>query len=182
MANVTSDTTVNIGGLSNGNAYSDSGCNSFVGSRTISSGNSTATFYYKNNSAETVTLRAMDNAGSLSEGTLGVTVGSSPTKLVMTGSATISTGSCNLYTVTSKDNTDAAANVTSTTTVNIGGLSNGNAYSDSGCNSSVGSRTISSGSSSTTFYYKNGQAQTVTLRAMDNAGVLTEGDLSVTVQ
>lgn len=62
ISNVTSLTTVNLSDTGSGVFYSDSTCSSPVTSVTISSGTSSAAFYFLDSAAESTTLTALDDA------------------------------------------------------------------------------------------------------------------------
>ncbi|HEX4924898.1 MAG TPA: hypothetical protein VFV50_12470, partial [Bdellovibrionales bacterium] len=150
---------------------------------TISASSSSTTFRYKDNTAEAVTLTGTDNAGNLTADTLNITVG--PNHLIITGNSPINAGSCQLYTVTSRDATNTAAAVLVNTQVNLGdGAASGVFYAaaDNTCaGAPVANVTIPAASSSITFRYKDDVAEPVTLTGTDNAAVLTAASTNITV-
>src|SRR5207237_1431944 len=106
VSNVTSNTTVNLTGGGSGVFYSDSSCTggNNITTRVINSGSSSATYYFKDSTAESLTL-SVDNGGGLTAGTFGLTVNpGSPTKFILTGTSPITAATCSgALTVTTKD-------------------------------------------------------------------------------
>jgi hypothetical protein len=107
----------------------------------------------------TVSLGAVNNTDTVSGKNVAL-VPSGPTKLafttvVVSGAVAQCLGP---ITVQTQDASSAPTNVTAITTVNLatdnGGTGSGGFFSDSGCSTSVTSRTIASGSNSTSFFYK----------------------------
>jgi hypothetical protein len=74
-AKATSSTTINLSGEGSGTFYSDAACTSSITSRTIATNASTATFYFKDTTTESLTLTAAGT--SLTSGTLSMIVASS---------------------------------------------------------------------------------------------------------
>ncbi|HEX4925201.1 MAG TPA: hypothetical protein VFV50_14000, partial [Bdellovibrionales bacterium] len=150
---------------------------------TITSGSSSGTFYFKDTVAAQRTIAVADNAADLAGSNMTVDVG--PDRLVITGSQTPPTGTCQLYTVTAKDSATNTANVLVNTQVNLddGGAA-GTLYAaaDNTCvGAAITDITITAGQSSGQFRYKNNTAENVTLTADDPAaGGLTSGTLSLT--
>lgn len=161
--NVASTTTVNLTGNGAGAFYSDSGCTSTLspGSLSISSGTSSAMFYFKTNTNVAYTLSAADNAAVLTAGTLLVT--SKANLLVFTGPTNLTPGACSsAYTVTNRNGAGSAVAVTATITLAGGGT--GAFYSDSGCTTSITTLSLSSASSAN-FYFKDVNNEYLTFSA-----------------
>ena len=72
--NVTSSVQVNLTGAGAGVFYSDSGCSSSVTNVTIAASSSAQSFYFKDTTAQSVTLAEADNAAVLTGTNIGVTV------------------------------------------------------------------------------------------------------------
>ncbi len=180
-ANALADITVNLtDGAAAGAFYSDNVCGSLITTKTITGGTNVSTIYYKDNTAEAITLSAADNAASLATSTLSVTT--QPDHLAITGSSSFKSGTCQAYTVTSKDAANANANVAANLTVNLSdGVASGVFYSDNVCSAVITASTILAASSSTIVYYQNNTAESATLNADDAAVVVTSGTISVTV-
>jgi hypothetical protein len=187
-ANVLSSTTVNLTkGATSGVFYAagDTTCSGgAVTTATIASGTNSTTFRYADSVAETATLTATDAAASLTASNLTVVTG--PLKYIITGTSPILSGTCTLYTVTTKDaanNTANALSALSLTTL-TDGTATGDFYApgDTTCSGgTISSLAISSGTSSTTFRWKDTTAEAITLTADDGAGGLNPGTLAVTV-
>ena len=77
--------TVNLGGAGAGAFYSDAGCTIPVVTATIAALTSSTSFYYQNNTVQTVTLTVNDAAAVLTGDSLIVTV-DGPTQLAVLGS------------------------------------------------------------------------------------------------
>jgi len=77
----------------------------------IGSGANQAQVRYRDDTAEAVTLTAADAIAFLNSGTFNLTMGAS--KLVMSGPANAPAAACSLFTITSKDQSGNATNVTS---------------------------------------------------------------------
>ncbi len=180
VTNATANLTVNLSGKGTGSFNSDSSCDIGLSpeNKTISTGQSTAQFFFKDTKAEALTLQA--SATGLTAGTQAVTVNpAAVNKLVMTGPGSVSAGSCATYTVTSQDFFNNVSNVTSNTTVNLSGNGSGSFYSNNGCTSATNSKVLASGTSATVIYFKDTVGENLTLRA--TASGLNQASLGVTV-
>jgi hypothetical protein len=185
-AGVLSNTTVNVSdaaALGNFYAPGDTTCaGGTITSQTILSGANSASFRYKDLTGESLTLNADDAVAYLNSGTLPLTVG--PDHLVATGTSPIRAGDCTAYTITSKDLTGVAKNVTVATTVNLTGIASGNFYAtaDTTCvGGTVTTTSIASGANNVVVYYKDDTAQTPTLAFVDNAAYLASTTLPIVV-
>ncbi len=69
-----SDVTIALGGNGSGVFYSDSSCLSAIMATSISAGSSSTTLYFRNATAESLTLTATDQSGLLAPGSRGFTV------------------------------------------------------------------------------------------------------------
>ncbi|MCM2279940.1 MAG: hypothetical protein NDJ89_17845 [Oligoflexia bacterium] len=175
-------TTVLLSGGGSGTFYTNSDCTGSTTSVGIASGGGAKNFYFKDTTAESLILAAADQAGTLTGSTLPFTItAGAATQLALTGSASITAGSCATYTVTAKDVNGNATTVTSAKTINLGGAGAGTYYSGSGCSGSITSIVIDSGAGSTTVYFKDTTAQSLTLSATDATASLTASNLGVTV-
>jgi hypothetical protein len=161
-------------------------------STTITTGNTTANFYYKNNSTSgsPYTLTASDNSSapdgatgivdattsySVTAGTATVAVLSPSTQSVTAGAAT------SAITLTTKDSLGNTVAVGSNTTFTLSDGGNGGVFSTSGSGGpfTATNVVVTSGSSTATFFYKNNTTGSYTLTA-HNAG-FTDGTTSVLV-
>jgi len=159
---------------------------------TILSGNTTANFYYKNNSTSgsPYTLTASDNSTapdgatgivdattsySVTAGTATVAVLTPSTQSVTAGTATTA------ITLTTKDSLGNTVPVASNTTFTLSDGGNGGVFSTTGSGGpfTATNITVNSGSSSATLYYKNNTSGSYTLTA-HNAS-FTDGTTSVLV-
>lgn len=173
-------TTVNLSDTGSGVFYTDGGCQTSTTSVTIAAFSSRATVYFMDNTTESTTLTAADNASLLTAGSLTVNVAGA-SKLAVVGSTNIDANVCTAYQAQAQNGAGSPTNVTTNTIVNLSGGSLGNFFSDSGCSSTVSQVLIPLNNSSATFYFKDTVADTAVLTATDNAGLLTTGSLSVTV-
>jgi uncharacterized delta-60 repeat protein len=73
-SNVSAPLTVNLSGAGAGGFYSDAGCSATIATVAITTGNSSATFYYTNASTAAVVLQASDAGAVLTTATLGLSV------------------------------------------------------------------------------------------------------------
>jgi len=188
--NVTQDTVFSLTSNSTGTAtfYSDAGGTSAITQATISSGSSSATFYYKDTNTGTPTVTATRTSGmSLGSDTHGLTVNAGTASQVnLTGPATATAGAVSTaFTLTSQDAGGNASNVTANTKFDLSSNSSGTKvfYSDAGGTSVITQVTIANGTSTATFYYKDSNSGTPTLTAAWNSGSTDLGSdtLQVTV-
>jgi hypothetical protein len=106
---VLTNTTVALtDGAASGTFYSDNVCGSSITQTSIASGDSTSTVYYSNTTSESITLGASDAATVLATANLNVTAG--PDRFILTGNATFKSGTCQTFTVTTKDAAGNTAN------------------------------------------------------------------------
>jgi alpha-tubulin suppressor-like RCC1 family protein len=182
-ANVVSPTTVNLGTSGSGLFYSSADSTCTGGSITngmIAGGTSSATFRYKDDVASSLNLTG--SAVGLTSGNLAVTIG--PDRLAITGNTSMTSGTCELYTVVAKDTALNTANVLSSTQVMLSdgaGVGIFYASGDTSCSGgAITDVTIANGTSSVAFRYKNTAAESVTLNGNDNATLLSSANLGVT--
>lgn len=178
-ANVTATTTVNLSGAGTGAFYSDSNCTQAVTFVTITTGQNSAAFYYKGSSSETVKLAV--SASGLAGTTITVSVTfTTPTTLTLGGPTTLQIKDCSsAYTVTTKNAQNETTAVAQNIQITLSGAGNGSFYSDSTCSTTIGNVTITTGNTSSTFYYKNNQAESVTLLASSSS--LSTASVNLTV-
>lgn len=163
---------VNFSGAGTGAFYSDSACTASVSSMTLSSSQTSLGFYYKAPSAQSVTL-AVDDAGlpDLTAATLPVTVnaaagGGMSLTLKFSGPASINTGTCSPFALTSVDSQGASVATSSNLSVSLMGAGGGDFYSDTGCTTSLsGTATIATGTSLKYIYFKAAAAQNLVFSA-----------------
>lgn len=152
---VSSFTVINMSNTGNGTFYSDSSCTSSITSFSYVPGDHTKFVYFKNQSAESLTLD-LDDSGALSAASLAVTTTALPaSKLEITGTFSIPVNSCESYSISTTDALGNAVNVGSNLTVNLTKAAAGDFYSDAGCSSSTTTAVILSGTSSITVYYES---------------------------
>lgn len=175
----TGSTGITFGGNGAGTFYSDAGCSVASNTATIAVGSSTALVYLRDATIESLTLTA--TGGGLTAGSLPASVvAGSPSKLGLTGPPTATTGVCaGPYTVSVKDVNNNAATAAADISVALGGPGQGVFYSDGACSSQSSSAKITNGSSSTTFYFKDGTAESVTLTT--NSTSLSAANYAVTI-
>lgn len=173
-----SNTSVTIGGLGSGSIFSNSTCTSSLSGVTILSGQSSENFYYKNPTAESITMTASLSTYTAGSKSFSTTSG----QLTLTGASTSWAGTtCTAITLSTLDTTGAAMNMITDAAVTMSGLGNGGTYSDAACTTSYTTPIVSSGSSSKIFYYKNTTAQAITMTANISLYATTAGTLSHTV-
>ena len=104
-SNATSTVQVNLTGGGTGAFYTGSGCTGAVTNISIANGTSAGMFYFKDTSAQTLTLSAADNAGQLTTGTQGLVVNPAAASiLIASGFANpASAGVASTLTVVAKD-------------------------------------------------------------------------------
>jgi hypothetical protein len=173
-------TTVNLSGGGAGTFYSDASCSTTATSVSIANGASTAAFYFKDGTAEALTLAA--GATGLSSGSIALTVTSgTPAQLVVSAPSSVAAGLCsNAFTVYSRDASGNNANVPSNKTVNLSGQGTGSFYSDSGCVTPVAAVVINSGANSTSFWFKDTKAETLTVGTASSGLISSSVSYTVT--
>ncbi|MGK5084548.1 hypothetical protein WDW37_14730, partial [Bdellovibrionota bacterium FG-1] len=167
-----------------GTFYTDACSTPAAGSAiTIANGANSGTFYYKSTGSGARSLTASAASGVILSNTLAATV--TPSKFAVTVvAASFDNATCGgPFTITSQNSTSTTANATSTLTVDLShtGGAHGVFYSDA-CSTTTTTATITAGTSTATFYYKDTTAsETPTLTAADHAGSLTSGTVGVTI-
>jgi alpha-tubulin suppressor-like RCC1 family protein len=192
-----SELTVNLSGNSFGALYSNSSCTgSTISSIKIPALSSFGVFYYKNAAVEKVILRA-DSDTEVSSSYKMVDIISSnsnlgangeagptyvPIQLLVSGPSQVLTGSCGgQYSVASADSNGAVVPVQNTEVVTLtNGAGNGLFFSDSACANQITALTFQSGQSVKNFYFKDTQAESVSLQAYSDN--LIYGSFAVQVQ
>jgi alpha-tubulin suppressor-like RCC1 family protein len=179
-------TLANIGG--SGTFYSDA-CTTSTSTVTISSGSSYASFYYRNTTAQNSLMTA--SGTGLGVASLPLVINNSantitnptyvPIKWLVSGPTSVLSSSCGgRFTVTSADSSNQAVPVQADELVTLtNGAGNGIFYSDAGCNTVISTATFANGTSQKSFYFKDGQAESVSLQAY--SANLIYGSLSVQV-
>jgi hypothetical protein len=176
---------VGLGGTS-GSFYTSPSCGgAAIGTNvTIPMSSVSATIYFKDIAAETLTLHISDPSLALNN-SQNITIGVSPSALAISGPmpATAKSSVCaGPFTINTLDGAAATTAVINPVTVNLsGGGSAGTFYSDAACTTSVTSFVFTAGQSAKTFYFVGlapTNASPLTLRAADNAAVLAAGTLS----
>lgn len=180
--NVSSNTTVTLGGAGTGLFYSDSGCTSSQSTVDINTGSSLAYIYYKSTTAQNLVFSA--TAVSASTTTIPVAVvsvtGAVASRLTITGNSSILTNSCIPYVISVADSSGNSINTTADTTVAFSGEGDGVFYSDAVCSVAIGgTTTVTSGTSYSTVYYKNSSVQNLILIAQSSG--LSNGALAVSI-
>jgi hypothetical protein len=158
---------------------------------TITTGNTTADFYYKNNSTSgsPYTLTASDNS-SAPDGAAGivdaatsysVTSGAATTSSLTPSSQSTTAGVVtSVITLTTKDSLGNPTAVGSNTTFTLSDADGGQFSVLSSPFTPVGSVTVTSGNSTATFFYRNNTAGSYTITA-SNGGFSPNSTTSVTV-
>lgn len=172
-------TTVNLTGAGAGTFFSDSGCTTSVTALTIASSASSASYYLKDATAQSLTLSAA--AAGLTSGTLGVTVtGGVAAKLVLSLPASPTAGLCSqAIVINAQDLNSNVATVAAPTTVNLAGANHGTFYSDAGCTTSATSVSIGTGASTISFYALDITAELLSLSTFSAGFVSGTGALTV---
>lgn len=170
---VAGNTTVNLNVNSGtGTYYSDIGCSIAVTSRVITAGQSSATVYFRSNTApQTPTLVA--SASGLQSGTKVISVASAPTKLSILAPSQIQINDCRQVTISRLDNSNIPVASLSSTNINLATTGSALVYSDNSCGSAITSSVIGSGSSSVSVYVRNSVAQQFDFTASDQAASLS---------
>jgi alpha-tubulin suppressor-like RCC1 family protein len=178
FSRVSAATTVSFSGKGSATFWTNNLCTTSLTTATIAAGTHSTTFYVKDSIAESLTLGA--TTPSLSSTTFALTTISTPaTKLAVLGPTTISINQCGVYTVSTKDVNNNLTNASSNVTVNLSGNLTGFFYSDSNCTSIVTSQIITSGTNTSSFYFKAGTASSFTFNAADASAALTVSTLGV---
>jgi hypothetical protein len=166
--NVGTNTAINLSSSSvKGAFYSDSRGTRRITSVTIRSGTSSASFYYKDTQAGTPTITA-DKPGWTGANQQETINAASISKIVFTTPAqTVKAGAVSsVMTIQTQDSYGNPVSVKSNTIINLSSSSmNGRFYSDAGGTNRITSVTISSGTNSASFYYKDTRVGTPTITA-----------------
>jgi hypothetical protein len=154
--------------------YSDTGCNSEVTSTTILTGTSGINVYAKSTLASTILITATDNSGaSLTAATKNfIWMPGAYNKVVLSGSATSTSGMCSVYTIVAKDIYDNLVNVNSSLNISLTtGDAGATFHTTVGCNSNnAGSYVMAIGTNTISVYLKSGYAGNYTLQASPATG------------
>ena len=155
--NLTSAKTVNLSGTGSAVFYSDAACTAVISSLAMGSGSNTAAVFMKKTSVGASTLTA--SATGMASGTGSITISLAPAfRLIFStvAASPFAASTCQTYILQSRDslNNNASA-VTSDTTVNLSGVSDGSFYSTPTCTvgSEITSTTIINGTSTKTIYF-----------------------------
>jgi hypothetical protein len=169
LAKVTSGTPISFTGLGVGgsvhgsSACSDGSTNSIV---TIAGNTNSKTYYLKGITAGSYIMTASSTLGnSTFPYSINPDVASS---ILISGPISIYSGSCNLYTLTTKDGYSNTSNLSTGKTFTLAGKASGVFYSDSSCSSTVAAVSVIAGSSAGSFYFKDsspGESTTLTATA-----------------
>ncbi|MCO4793399.1 MAG: Ig-like domain-containing protein, partial [Bacteriovoracaceae bacterium] len=105
-----------------------------------------------------------------------------PHNFLLSGTNSFVAGTCNAYTVYSRDQFNNLSPATAPISVNLTGAASGTFYSDSSCTggNEITSTTIGIGSDNNVFYYRNTVRESVTLN-VDDAGALIAATLGVSI-
>lgn len=159
-SSVSENLTVNLLGNGNGTYFEDATCTTLTTTAKINSGSSLGTVYFKNSTSEILVLSAQASGYLSTSFPLQVLpAGYQSVALKIVGPVLFNSNTCIPFTVNAIDsnginfvaNTDILLSL-----ANIGG--SGMFYSDE-CTTSTTTLTITSGTSYTSFYYKNATAQ-----------------------
>jgi hypothetical protein len=176
---VSADTLVNLGGA-DGSFYSDSACSTSISSAKIAKSSSSTQVYFKDLKAETIDLTY--SATGYSSGFYPFQVNAlSPSKLTLVANpTTVQAGSCSsVFTLNLTDTYGNTIAAPSNVLIGTSGLGSGNFFSDSACSSQISSLNISSGNSSTNFYFKDLKAETLALLYTNSSYTGTSSALTV---
>lgn len=149
--------TLNLSGTASAIFYSDASCTATISSLPIAIGVSTVTAYMRKTSVGTSTLTA--SSVGMASGQGAITISVAPALRVIFNPAATSpyaASTCQAYTLQTRDalNNNVSA-VTTDTTVNLSGVSDGSFYSNATCTAGneITSTIITSGTSSRVVYY-----------------------------
>lgn len=181
LANVVSSTPINFSGLgAGGSVHGTSSCSDGVSNSiiTIAANTNSKTFYLKGMTAKSYILTGSSTFGSA---TFPYTINPAAASVILiAGPSSIYSGSCNQYSITSKDPYSNSVILTQNSVFPLTGKASGNFYSDSSCTSPVASITILANSNSANFYFKDNTAGDATTLSSTYAGFTTTA-ASVTV-
>ena len=176
-ADVDQDTAFHLTSNTSGTArfYSDVTGKIPITQVTITSGTQTIPFYYRDSAAGTPTVTTTRTSGmALGSATHDITINGKPaTRVNLTGPATATAGAVSTaFTLTSLDADGNDADVTADTKFDLASNSSGTKafYSNAAGTSVINQVTIPNGTSTATFYYKDGNAGTPTITAAWSSG------------
>ena len=170
-AEVTAATVIELTGGGAGAFYgeSDPTCAAApVASATLTALSSSKTVYFRDTSAQTLSLSFARSSGELVGSTTGqVTIApQAPAQLHVSVAATATTGQCVAVTVASLDTYGNPSSVSGVTNIGLDdGVAHGSFYSEDTCSAGVGSTTLTVGQTSRVVYYLSPVAETATLTA-----------------
>jgi hypothetical protein len=170
--NVTSSSTT-------GHFYTDAACAGAASSPAITAGSSAVTLYYKDTTAGSPTLTAVDSAGALAAVTLtGTVLSSTAPRLVFSNAAlTQSSTGCGALTIGAQNGpASGAVNVTLSSSSTSGSF-----YSDAACTQKITSATLPISSSTITVYYEDATAGTPVLTAASTGATLASATQMITI-
>ena len=147
--------------------FSDAGCSSAIATVDITTMQTQANFYFRNNVAATQAINAehIDLVNATQNQTI-ESGGATQLAIISPYTNGLSASSCSVaHEVRSQDGFGNTTNVASSTTVNFTTTEDVKVYSDFGCMTEVTSLTIDAASSSVSFYMRNDTAQPYTLSA-----------------
>ncbi|MBI2832056.1 MAG: hypothetical protein HYX79_07350 [Chloroflexi bacterium] len=176
--NVSSNTTIDLSSSSGTGTFSTTAGGTYTStlSVTITSGTSSANFYYKDTTAGTPTITAAENpsAGWTDATQQETIVAASISQIVFTTDVqSITAGEASsVMTIQTQDTYGNASNVSGDTQIDLSSSSGNGTFSTAsgGTYTATLSITISNGTSSASFYYKDTTAGTPTITAAENPG------------
>ena len=161
--------------------YSNNTCGTSTTTVTVTSGQSSATFYAKSTKSGNVTVTATKSG--FTDGTLALTVnpGAASKVVFLTGPQAVLVGACSgSATVDLQDAFSNSSPASSGATVNLtSNTGNITFYSDSSCMNATTSAAVASNQSSASFYFKDSTVEGVTITAA--SGSLTSGAQTETI-
>ena len=168
-SSVAAATTVSLSSTSLRGSFSLSAtCTPTVTSVIIAAGSNTANFFYNDTKAATPTITA--SSPGMTSATQSETINpAAPSRLALTTvPQTIGPGTCSAtITLQTQDTFGNPSNVAAATTVSLSTTSGGAFFSDAPCATPITSASVSSGSNSASFFYKDTQlgSPTITVSA-----------------
>jgi hypothetical protein len=161
--------------------YSDMTCSTVVTSLTLTTGQSSGSFYFKDNSVAGETMTITASSASVTNGTQAQTITPQvPTELfITTNPQTVVAGACSGGVVTVQ--TRAQGNPTAYTTATVVTPSGTGLtfFSNSSCGTAAPTVTIAAGQSTANFYFKGSTAGAIVLTA--HSGSLTDATQTETI-
>jgi alpha-tubulin suppressor-like RCC1 family protein len=172
-------TTITLNTPTVGSWYQDEGCLTAVNSVVVNSGQSHRVLYFKSNLVGALSLQ-VSSSGLNSDSYTSSIQANVPHQIELAGVNNLVTGVCSPYHVRIKDQVGNLTSRSSPTFISLSGQGSGVLSLSPDCSNPVGSFNLSANSSETLLYYRNNQAQSVSLVASSSG--LTSGNISVTVQ